>query len=346
MVSRLSEATYEAIIANAPDGILVVNKQGTIVLANEQACELFGYVRAELVGQPVETLVPIDRRSTHIAQREGFQRQPRLRPMGVGQELAGRRKDGTAFPIEISLASAGDDDERLAIATVRDVTERREIEEERSDLIAAVQRQMERDRIARDLHDDIIQSVYATGLSLQAIGADDSISREDLIQRTVVDLNSVISDIRAYMRELTNDEVVGHPAGVLAARIEELVAGSGPLTWTVNISLAKTPDADLGRQIHRLAKELISNVQRHSQATNASVTLVHNGDQLELTVADDGVGFDPTAIREGAFGLHSIHDRVDELGGEVAIQPNSPGGTRVTISLPAPAAAPAEQPLV
>ena len=110
MVSRFSDATYEAIIANAPDGILLVDQQGTIVLVNDQACELFGYERAELVGQSIELLVPIDRRGAHVGQREAFQQQPRLRPMGVGQYLAGLRKDGTEFPVEISLSATGEGD--------------------------------------------------------------------------------------------------------------------------------------------------------------------------------------------------------------------------------------------
>ncbi len=337
MVSRFSDATYEAIIANAPDGILLVDQRGIIVLVNQQLCELFGYERAELVGQSIELLVPSNRRGTHVAQRNAFQQQPHLRPMGIGQHLAGLRKDGTEFPVEISLSATGEGEAQLAIGVVRDVTEYREIEEERRDLITTVQRQLERDRIARDLHDDIIQSVYAVGLSLQIARNDESILREDIVRRTVIDLNSVISDIRAYMRELTSDQVDGHPAGMLAARIEELVAGTGTPYWTVNVSLAQTMTRELEQQVHRLAKELISNVQRHSQATNASVTLLHNNDQIELAVEDDGIGFEPNDVREGAFGLRSIHERVTELGGTVTIQPRSSQGTSVSISIPTPA---------
>ena len=343
MVSRFSDGTYEAIIANAPDGILLVDQRGLIVLANEQLCELFGHERAELVGQPIEMLVPANRRGSHVAQREAFQQQPRLRPMGVGQYLTGLRKDGTEFPVEISLASTGESEAALAIGIVRDVTEYREIEEERRDLLTTVQRQLERDRIARDLHDDIIQSVYAVGLSLQIARNDDSILREDLVRRTVIDLNSVISDIRAYMRELTSDQVDGHPAGMLAARIEELVAGTGTPYWTVNISLAQAMTRELEQQIHRLTKELVSNVQRHAQAANASITLLHNDGEIELAVEDDGVGFEPNDVHKGAFGLRSIHERVTELGGTVTIQPRSSQGTSVRIAIPAPASAAIEQ---
>lgn len=330
----VNEAIYEALIANAPDGIVLVNGRGEIVLANDQTCELFGYERDELIGQPVDMLVPLKRRRGHVTQRESFQEQPQVRPMGIGEELTALCKDGREFPVEISLASTGGGDDRLTIAVVRDVTERREIEEERGDLIAAVQRQIERDRIARDLHDDIIQSVYAVGLVLQGAQSDRSISREDLVRRTVVDLNGVISDIRAYMRELTNDEVDGHPAGMLAARIEGLVAGGGPPYWTVSVSLGQAPAPELGRQIHRLAKELISNVQRHAEARNAGVTLLHRDGELELIVEDDGVGFDPAHVRDGAFGLRSIQDRIIELGGTVTIAGRSPRGTRVSITIP------------
>jgi PAS domain S-box-containing protein len=343
MVSRFNEAIYQAMIANAPDGILLVDGQGLIVLVNNQLCELFGYARDELLGLSVEYLVPVDHRHGHVAQRESFQHQPRVRPMGIGQELTGRRRDGSEIPVEISLASVEGGDSPLAIAMVRDVTERREIEEERGDLIATVQRQLERDRIARDLHDDIIQSVYAVGLSLQASRTDNSVSRDDLVRRTVVDLSSVISDIRVYMRELTDGELDGNPSGMLGARIEELVAGGGPPHWTVNISLARDPGADLGRQVHRLTKELVSNVHRHAQAPNASITLIHDG-ALELIVEDDGIGFDPTNIRKGAFGLRSVQERVTELGGEVTIETHA-GRTRIGVSIPVATRARMGQPL-
>lgn len=342
MVSRFNEAIYQAMIANAPDGILLVDSGGVIVLVNSQVCELFGYARDELLGQSIEFLVPARHRGGHLALRESFQNQPRIRPMGIGQELTGLRQDGSELPVEISLASVGGDQLQLVIAVVRDVSERREIEEDRAELIAAVQRQLERDRIARDLHDDIIQSVYAVGLSLQAARTDDSISRDDLVRRTVIELSGVISDIRAYMRELTDDELDGNPAGMLGARIEELVAGGGLPRWTVHISLARDPGPELGRQIHRLVKELVSNVHRHAEASTASITLTHDGD-LELIVEDDGVGFDPANLRDGAFGLRSIQERVTELGGEIAIE-SHPTGTRVGVLIPLATRAPTAQP--
>ena len=344
MEPRFDEAIYQALIANAPDGVLLVDARGIIVLANPQACELFGYTEEELLQQSIELLVPEDRRSGHIAQRQSFQNQPSVRPMGVGQDLTGLRRDGTEFPVEISLASTGEDQHRMAIAVVRDVSERREIEEERADLITIVQRQLERDRIARDLHDDIIQSVYAVGLSLQASRNDASLSRDDLIQRTIVELNGVISDIRAYMRELTSNDIDGHPAGMFAARLEELVSGADQPRWTVNVSLSEPPRAELQRQIHRLVKELVSNTQRHAQASKASITLIQDNHQLEITIQDDGVGFDPEHVREGAFGLNSVRNRVADLGGQVQIQSNPSSGTRARISIPLPARAVAEPP--
>jgi len=332
----LGEAIFEAIISHAPDGIVLVDGSGRITLANDQACELFEYSREEMIGEPVEMLVPLARRDSHEGLRSGFQESPHVRPMGEGQELYGRRKDGSEFAVEISLAPVADEEHvpALTVAVVRDVSTRNELEEERRDLVSAAQRQIERDRVARDLHDDIIQSIYAVGLSLQVLRRDSSLSRDQLVQRVILELNGVISDIRAYMRELTSGEVDANPAGMLGARIEELVAGSQRPRWSVSVSMTEPPDLSLGRQLHRLAKELVSNVQRHSQAENASLSLTSDGERIAMEVVDDGIGFDPAEVGGSSFGLRSIRERVADLGGDLEIAPRTPRGTSVSINIP------------
>lgn len=120
-----SEVVYRALIDAAPDGIVIVNQEGRIVLVNSQTEKLFGYKRGELLNQPVEILVPERSRGKHRFHRAGFMSGPLLRPMGAGLELYGLRKDGTEFPVEISLSPIQTDSGLLVSSDIRDITEQK-----------------------------------------------------------------------------------------------------------------------------------------------------------------------------------------------------------------------------
>ncbi|MGZ4898274.1 MAG: PAS domain-containing sensor histidine kinase [Candidatus Angelobacter sp.] len=123
------ESRYRKLLEAAPDAILEVNQEGQIMLLNEAAERMFGYSRGELLGLNVESLVPASMRGGHAQHRASYAMHPNTRPMGTGLELQGQRKDGSLFPVEISLSPNWIEGSLHVIASVRDITQRRAVED-------------------------------------------------------------------------------------------------------------------------------------------------------------------------------------------------------------------------
>src|ERR1039458_2133423 len=122
----LSPSFFEAV----PDAMVAVNPDGVIVQVNSQTERLFGYTQGELIGQGVEMLVPMGEREQHHLHRERFRQEPATRRMGAAMDLHGRRKDGSEFPVEISLSPVNTDDGMVVLSAIRDISDRKRIEEE------------------------------------------------------------------------------------------------------------------------------------------------------------------------------------------------------------------------
>lgn len=124
------EHQFQALLAGAPDAMIIVDAEGRIVIVNRQAELMFGYESGELIGQSVELLIPADLRELHVRHRAGYGSKPYTRPMGSGMDLVALRKDGTSFPVEISLSALQTEDGLLVTSVIRDITERKRAAEE------------------------------------------------------------------------------------------------------------------------------------------------------------------------------------------------------------------------
>jgi len=156
---RKSEATGRALLESAAEGIVIVNPHGRIMLANVRTEELFGYQRDELRGQSLEVLLPERFRHSHADHRVAYFAEPRVRPMGIGLDLAARRKDGTEFPVEISLSFIKTEDGVIAMGFITDITERKQAEEALAREIQEVARLGEAAQVREAFIRDVVESI-------------------------------------------------------------------------------------------------------------------------------------------------------------------------------------------
>jgi len=131
-----SDAYFRNLLESAPDAMVIINEAGEIAIVNAQAEQMFCYGRKEMLGQKIEFLLPDRLRDKHVAHRDSFTRKPNLRPMGASLDLVGRRKDGSEFPVEISLSPVAATSGKFVSSVIRDVTQRKRMEQE---IIAARQ---------------------------------------------------------------------------------------------------------------------------------------------------------------------------------------------------------------
>jgi len=193
--AAITSAVLWQLIDALGDGLALTADDGEIVLVNRRCAEMFGYEPAELVGRPVESLVPADLRAAHQGHRAAYARAPEARPMAERTRLVGLRKDGATLPVEISLAPVPTATGHFVLAVIRDAAEARRREDLAGLARAAVAEHTRRDQ---ELLDRVVQSLFRVGLSLQAAADLPGELARERITDALRELDDAISDIRDY----------------------------------------------------------------------------------------------------------------------------------------------------
>jgi two-component system sensor histidine kinase DevS len=318
------------LLSAAPDAMMIVDGDGVILLANDAATTMFRASEESLVDSAVELLVPDDVRAGHAGLRESYTGEPTRRPMGIGLQLQGQRCDGSRFPVEISLSPVDLDGVVMTIAAVRDVSDRQETMER----IALLR---DRERIGRDIHDMVIQRIFAAGMSLQAVvGSAGSQGVRDRLNEVTDSLDETIRQLRQAIFEIgqadERQSLSSQLASIVVERGQHL--GFVPELSVVG-QLDDLPDFVADQLIATLTESL-SNVARHAEATEAYATIECTEGQISLVVEDNGVGIARSPKTKG--GLSNMMWRAAELGGSCAIEANEPSGTRLRWEVPLPTA--------
>ena len=348
-----ANARFRQLLELVPDAIVGVASDGRVVMANHQADILFGFDAGELVGTPVEHLIPESLRALHVAHRAAFHRAPRTRTMAPDLQLRALRRDGSDFPCEISLTPIDMPDATVAVAAIRDISDRirvaeltrRQEERQRRGLEEMLRIQdEERSKIAADLHDDTVQVMAASLIALSAAeerlrrsGDDDNLravtrARETLgvaIDRT----RSMMFDLRPQLLE----------AEGLGAAIESAAASAAAESgFAVDLDVSIPRQSPVVESLaYRTLLEAIANVRKHAQAQHVRIRMRQPDGRLEGEVADDGIGFDVSAELDQArrtfhMGLDIAMERIRLAGGSMQVTSSPGGGTSVTFQIPVP----------
>ncbi len=321
------------VVEAMPDGVVIVNHAGEMLLVNREMERLLGYSRGELLGQQVEMLMPLDARGAHVAHRTKYQSAPARRGMGRGLQLVARRADGTTFPVEIALAPAIVAGATVIIATVRDVTANRLAD---SELESARQRVMlaeDHERIARDLHDTVIQRLFAAGLTLQSVIPTVPDTAKEKIERIIDDQDDAIRELRTAIFGLSSKRSAGRTIRVVVNDLVDDAARVLGFRPTLHFNgVLDSIDQEVTAEVAAVVREALSNVARHSRAHKVEVSLSHVGERLNVMISDDGAGI-PSSHRLGS-GLLNMYDRAARLGGACTVNSGEGTGTTVRWQVP------------
>lgn len=340
---RDREARLHAIVDTAVEAIITINDRGIIESANPATYKLFGYEEPSLIGQNVSVLTPQPHRSQHDRYMQNYLLTGIRRIIGIGRDVTGQRREGTIFPIHLSVSEIQLGATRMFTGIIHDLTRQRALESQILEASTNEQR-----RIGQDLHDGLCQELVALGFNAQTIA--ETLRRKDLPEaKAAVRLGAAIRDITAQARQLSHGlNPIDVKAGGLTSALKHL-AGRVSETFRVRCTFQQqkqsTVTNDLvGTHLYRIAQEAISNAIRHGRADRVDIRLTRKADYLVLSIRDNGIGLKPAradaeakgATKPGAdsgIGLQTMAYRARVIGGELRIEPHAKAGTVVTCHL-------------
>jgi PAS domain S-box-containing protein len=337
---RRSEGELREVLTTAAEGVVMSDATDCIIFANRTAREIFGYDDRELIGESLLTLVPQRLR----AELAGYLRSPAAQQLGGSREVVGLRKDGSEVHVELTFSAFARERGRLMVCFIVDISARRESERRIADyqerlrqmaFDAALTEERERRRIAIDLHDRIGQALALAQMKLTAAP---EASAPGPLKEAIALIAQAVLDTRTLTFELSPPLL--YELGLKEARswlAEDLSQSSGIRIELADDGTSKPLDDASAALAFRAVRELLANVLKHSSSPVAKISLCRDGGELEVTVEDQGVGFQPPAAgrsRAVGFGLLSVREQISGLGGSVHVESEVGLGTRVTLRLP------------
>jgi protein-histidine pros-kinase len=346
---------FRGLLEAAPDGMVIVDRDGAIVLVNAQVEQLFGYQRVELIGQQVEILVPDRYSGMHMAFRSGYVAEPRTRPMGLSGDLFARRKDGSEFPIEVMLSPLETDEGLLVSAAVRDISERRRMQEEtdrvKDEFFATVSHELRTPLTSMIGYGELMTDLEELSPQGQRFLSVIMRSAEREL-RLVDDLLTLVaieeSGLAIRSAEIDLERVVREAVEAARPRAEE--ARLALSLETPGVAVAMFGDRD---RLGQAMDNLLSNAIKFTPAGGrVRVILRTQGTTAEIDVVDTGVGIgeeDPDQLFERLFrtpnaiaqqtpgaglGLTIALAIVEAHAGTIEVVSSGAGGTTVRMIFP------------
>jgi two-component system sensor kinase FixL len=325
---RDSEACLRAILETAVEGIITIDEHGIIESFNPAAEKIFNYPAIEVLGRNVSMLMPAPYCREHDDYMSNYARTGRAKIIGIGREVTGQRKDGTAFPMDLAVSEVRLESRRLFTGFVRDITERKRLEREILEISDVEQR-----RIGQGLHDGLCQQLAGIELMSEALARNlkkQSKAGAAQAAKITAHLREAIAQTRRLARGLSP---VSLESNGLMSALQEMVAA---VTKLFNIECRfqggepiLVRDNAAATHLYRIAQEAINNAIRHGKAKTVVVTLTRQKEKARLIVADNGVGLSKDSKTDAGMGLQIMKYRAGMIGAALEISSTDGQGTTV-----------------